>query len=68
MKCIACIHVDVNQRPRMTALGASSCKFDGSGVYKSLEWERKCSRYTLAPAEIIESRQAQLNTTGSNQK
>jgi hypothetical protein len=68
MKCIACIHIDMDQRPRMTALGASSCKFDGPGVYKSLEWERKCQQYTQAAAEVTEARQAHLNAPGSDKQ
>jgi hypothetical protein len=68
MQCIACIHIDMDQRPRMTALGASSCKFDSAGIYKSLEWERKCQKYTQAAREIIEARQAHQNASGSDKE
>jgi hypothetical protein len=68
MNCMSCAHINLEQRPTMTNLGFSSCKFDGLGVYKSLAWERKCEKYAKAAAEIIEARQAQKNTTGSSQK
>ena len=66
MKCITCVHINPDQRPTMTGMGFSSCKFGAVGVYKSLVWDRKCDRYAKAAGEIIEARQIQQNTTGSS--
>lgn len=68
MKCMSFIHINLDQRPRMTGLGFSICRFDGTGIYKSLEWERKCSRYGPAAKEVIQARQTQLETSGRNQQ
>lgn len=68
MRCGECIHIDLEKWQRMAAAGFGSCKFDGLGVYKSLVWQRKCSRYKKATLEVIEARQAEQNTTGSGQE
>lgn len=57
MICLHCTNADLQREPAMSREGFGKCKQEPlAGRYISLSYERQCSHYEAADAEIVNKR------------
>lgn len=62
MTCLSCAHISLKSSPAHAAVGFGHCKFDGIGVFVSID--HACDRHAPADAEIVAKREAWALTRG----
>lgn len=63
MKCIDCIHLDLQAYPKHAGLGMGKCKVEQmSGVFYPISRDRECEKFQTAATEKILRRESWWKT------